>query len=297
MSYIMGNDKPEGIFKFVITKIGFSRPGYSIWSAEKKEAEQTEEETGIKTKSPQLTFKEHGMSVECFIIEKQIATNQFEEVERDSSNKFSIDILTPDMLYHGEKPRAIGDQIRGGLASNQDLKAKLNKKTNSFIIHDLLPSGYEVKDFASGFTASTIPETHPLYEELRKKEAVRRDAIENITKAWEKFNEEEAYNMLKTIVARRLLLHQHKEDGTYFVHPEPGLTFVAKLVQPYYNVKVAEYNRDEKRFNIYSQPVGSIDKDTLEEIRNWKTTDFKQPGEEELEESEESEESDDGAPF
>jgi len=293
----MGNDKPEGIFKFVITKLGFSRPGYTKWSAEKKEAEQTEQDTGIKTKAPELSFKEHGMSLNCFIIERMIGDNQYEEVERDSANKFSIDILTPPMLYLGDKPRAIGDNIRGGLASNQDLKAKINKKTNSFIIHDLLPSGYEVKDFASGFTASTIPETHPLYEELRKKEATRRDAIESVLKAWEQFNEEEAYNMLKTIAARRLLLHHHKEDGTYFVHPEPGLTFVANLVQPYYNVKVAEYNRDEKRFNIYSKPVGSVDKDTLKEIRDWKITDFKQPGEEDLKESDDGEEKDDGAPF
>lgn len=289
----MGNQKPEGIFKFLITKIGFTRLGYQDWSAKKKEAEQTEKDTGMKTKIPQLSFKEHGLSISCFILEEQIGANAFEEVEKDINNKFTIDILTPPMLYNGEKSRAIGDNIKGGLAAYDTLKAKINKKTNGFIVHDMFPSGYEVKDFASGFTASNIPDTHPLYEELRKKEQERRSSIENILKAWDKFNEEEAYNMLKTIAARRLFLHHHKEDGAYFVHPEPGLVFAGKLEQPYYKLKIAEYNRDEKRYKFYTQPVESVDKDTLEEYRNFKMTDFNQPGDD----SNVEENGDEDAPF
>lgn len=171
---------------------------------------------------------------------------------------------TPEYIYN--KNISFGHVARGG-AKGENGKVVRAKADGRVIIDDILPNSLPAKDFASGKVATKLTEDEKAgqFKELWQQETERIQAWREILQNWQTLGEDEATELLQSVLSLRLLIYEHRDGDFYYDLPRQGMILEAKEGN-YGDLIAFDWNKEAKKFDYYSNGITSVDYAKAESI-------------------------------
>jgi len=218
----------------------------------------------------QLSFKEHGISLQLAITLRDRLQNQnnpgtpYPPVEKcflkdDNGNPIEPK-FTVFTTFNAYPPRLVASKYKIPARGGQETPIVRIDGSIVPTISELLPNAFEEKDKETGKLASDIfGEDIAKYSYLLARENKRRKDWDNIFAMWEHLDNDQCCSALMNTLSRQLLLCKYNE-GTKkfeFVDPKVGMLFRSRIKRndktpKYFELQSNAWNSQAKRFEIYS---------------------------------------------